>query len=55
MDPRKRLRLGEMLVDAGLITEDQLRQALAAGKPGALELWKTGANCKACHEAHKPD
>ena len=38
MDPRKRLRLGEMLVDAGLITEDQLRQALAAGKRGGLRL-----------------
>jgi hypothetical protein len=30
-------------------------KALADGKPGALELWKTGANCKACHTAHKPD
>lgn len=30
-------------------------QALAKGKPGALEQWKTAANCKACHTAHKPD
>jgi type IV pilus assembly protein PilB len=38
MEPRKRLRLGEMLVSAGLVTEDQLRQALAAGKRGGLRL-----------------
>ena len=38
MEPRKRLRLGEMLVAAGLVTEDQLRQALAAGKRGGLKL-----------------
>lgn len=38
MEPRKRLRLGEMLVDAGLITENQLRQALAACKRGGLRL-----------------
>lgn len=28
---------------------------LAAGKPGALEAWKSASNCKACHSAHKPD
>ncbi|MFP5257590.1 MAG: GspE/PulE family protein [Acidobacteriota bacterium] len=38
MEPRKRLRLGEMLVAAGLLTDDQLRQALAAGKRGGLRL-----------------
>ncbi|MGE4536847.1 MAG: GspE/PulE family protein [Desulfovibrio sp.] len=38
MEPRKRLRLGEMLVSAGLVTEDQLRQALAAGKRAGLRL-----------------
>lgn len=38
MEPRKRLRLGEMLVEAGLVTDDQLRQALAAGKRGGLRL-----------------
>ncbi|EHJ47450.1 type II secretion system protein E [Solidesulfovibrio carbinoliphilus subsp. oakridgensis] len=38
MEPRKRLRLGEMLVAAGLVTEDKLRQALAAGKRGGLRL-----------------
>ena len=38
MEPRKRLRLGEMLVAAGLISEDQLKQALAAGKRGGLRL-----------------
>lgn len=38
MQPRKRLRLGEMLVAAGLVTEDKLRQALAAGKRGGLRL-----------------
>ena len=30
-------------------------KALAAGKPGALEIWKEAANCKACHSAHKPE
>ncbi|HML55611.1 MAG TPA: ATPase, T2SS/T4P/T4SS family [Solidesulfovibrio magneticus] len=38
MEPRRRLRLGEMLVAAGLVTEDQLRQALAAGKRSGLRL-----------------
>ncbi len=38
MEPRKRLRLGEMLVAAGLLTEDALRQALAAGKRRGLKL-----------------
>ena len=38
MEPRRRLRLGEMLVAAGLVTEDKLRQALAAGKRGGLRL-----------------
>ncbi|WP_300154330.1 type II/IV secretion system protein [Solidesulfovibrio sp.] len=38
MEPRKRLRLGEMLVAAGLVSEDKLRQALAAGKRGGLKL-----------------
>jgi type IV pilus assembly protein PilB len=38
MEPRKRLRLGEMLVAAGLVSEDKLRQALAAGKRGGLRL-----------------
>jgi len=28
---------------------------LAAGKAGALEVWKAAANCKACHSVHKPD
>lgn len=38
MEPRKRLRLGEMLVAAGLVTDDKLRQALAAGKRSGLRL-----------------
>lgn len=38
MESRKRLRLGEMLLSAGLVSEDQLRQALAAGKRGGLRL-----------------
>ncbi len=38
MQPRKRLRLGEMLVAAGLVTDEQLRQALAAGKKSGLKL-----------------
>ncbi|WP_428565369.1 MAG: GspE/PulE family protein [Solidesulfovibrio sp. DCME] len=38
MEPRKRLRLGEMLVAAGLLSEDKLRQALAAGKRAGLRL-----------------
>jgi len=28
---------------------------LADHKPGALEIWKDAANCKACHSLHKPD
>jgi hypothetical protein len=28
---------------------------LAAGKPGALDAFKSAVNCKACHTAHKPD
>jgi len=38
MQPRKQMRLGEMLVAADLVTEDQLRQALAAGKRAGLKL-----------------
>jgi type IV pilus assembly protein PilB len=38
MEPRKRLRLGEMLVAAGFVTDDKLRQALAAGKRSGLRL-----------------
>ena len=38
MEPRKQLRLGEMLVAANLINDDQLRQALAAGKRAGLRL-----------------
>ena len=30
-------------------------QALADGKPGALEAWKTAVNCKTCHSVHKPE
>lgn len=30
-------------------------EALAAGKPGALDGFKTAVNCKACHSVHKPD
>jgi hypothetical protein len=30
-------------------------QALEAGKPGALDQYKTAVNCKACHSVHKPD
>jgi hypothetical protein len=30
-------------------------QALAKGKAGALDEWKAAANCKSCHEAHKPE
>lgn len=30
-------------------------KALASHKAGALEAWKTAANCKACHTEHKPD
>jgi len=33
----------------------QAGQALAAGKPGALDQWKAASNCKACHSVHKPD
>jgi len=28
---------------------------LVEGKPGALDQWKKAANCKACHEAHRPE
>ena len=30
-------------------------QALRAGKPGAADLYKNAANCKACHNEHKPE
>ena len=29
--------------------------SLAAGKPGALDGFKTAVNCKACHSVHKGD
>jgi hypothetical protein len=29
-------------------------EALAQGKPGALDAVKAAANCKACHSVHKP-
>ena len=29
--------------------------SLAAGKPGALDGFKTAVNCKACHTDHKPE
>ncbi len=38
MQVQKRLRLGEMLVEAGFITEEQLQQALVAGKRSGLRL-----------------
>ena len=30
-------------------------QGLEAGKPGALDQYKTAVNCKACHSVHKPE
>lgn len=30
-------------------------ESLAAGKPGALDGFKSAVNCKACHSVHKPD
>ena len=33
----------------------QAGQQLVAGKAGALDAWKSAANCKACHSVHKPD
>lgn len=30
-------------------------KALKAGSPGAAELYKSAANCKACHNVHKPE
>jgi hypothetical protein len=30
-------------------------KALKAGNPGAAELYKNAANCKACHNVHKPE
>jgi hypothetical protein len=30
-------------------------KALKAGSPGAAELYKNAANCKACHNVHKPE
>ncbi len=30
-------------------------KALDKGTPGALEQFKEAVNCKACHQAHKPD
>jgi hypothetical protein len=28
---------------------------LKAGKPNAVEHYKQAADCKACHQAHKPE
>lgn len=41
---QKRLRLGELLVGAGMITEDQLEQALAAQRQSGTRLGKTLVN-----------
>jgi hypothetical protein len=30
-------------------------KALKAGSPGAADLYKNAANCKACHNVHKPE
>lgn len=30
-------------------------ESLVAGKPGALDGFKTAVNCKACHSVHKAD
>lgn len=30
-------------------------KSLKAGEAGAVESYKTAANCKACHSAHKPE
>jgi hypothetical protein len=30
-------------------------RALKSGQPGAVDLYKNAANCKACHNAHKPE
>ena len=30
-------------------------KALKAGNPGAADLYKNAANCKACHNVHKPE
>lgn len=30
-------------------------ESLVAGKPGALDGFKTAVNCKACHSVHKGD
>ena len=39
--PRKKLRLGDLLVEKGLISEDQLMQALAAQKKTGQKLGRT--------------
>ncbi len=39
--PRKKIRLGDLLVEKGLITEDQLMQALAAQKQTGQKLGRT--------------
>lgn len=30
-------------------------KSLQAGRPGAVEAYKQAANCKACHNIHKPE
>jgi len=30
-------------------------RALEKGEPGAMDQFKAAANCKACHEAHRPE
>jgi len=39
--PRKKIRLGDLLVEQGLITQDQLRQGLAAQKTTGQKLGRT--------------
>jgi lysozyme family protein len=34
---------------------DAAAKAIASGKADAAELWKSAANCKACHTDHKPE
>ena len=50
--PKRRLRLGERLVKAGYVSEEQVDRALAVQKMGGGRLGSVLVNLKFCTEAH---
>jgi len=51
-DPPRGAKDSWMTKTAALV---KAADALKAGAPGAPDTFKAAANCKACHEAHKPE